>query len=90
MLPISRYGRYGPLGPDDPNNSQPFMSAPCLLQEQGGLAPVQQSTIPTSSAFLVGPVDNTPPPLLRLVGRSVRRARDGVILKSTTNSGGLL
>jgi hypothetical protein len=62
MLPISRYGRYGLLGPDDPNNSQPFMSAPCLLQEQGGLAPVQQSTIPTSSAFLVGPVDNTPPP----------------------------
>jgi hypothetical protein len=30
------------------------------------------------------------PPMLRLVGRSVRRARDGVILKSTTNSGGLL
>jgi hypothetical protein len=29
-------------------------------------------------------------PMLRLVGRSVRRARDGVILKSTTNSGGLL
>jgi hypothetical protein len=28
--------------------------------------------------------------LLRLVGRSVRRARGGVILKSTTNSGGLL
>jgi hypothetical protein len=28
--------------------------------------------------------------LLRLVGRSVRRARDGVILKSTTNKGGLL
>jgi hypothetical protein len=29
-------------------------------------------------------------PLLRLVGRSVRRVRDGVILKSTTNKGGLL
>jgi hypothetical protein len=29
-------------------------------------------------------------PLLRLVGRSVRRARDRVILKSTTNKGGLL
>jgi hypothetical protein len=28
--------------------------------------------------------------VLRLVGRSVRRARDGVILKSTTNKGGLL
>jgi hypothetical protein len=28
--------------------------------------------------------------LLRLVGRSVRRARGGVILKSTTNKGGLL
>jgi hypothetical protein len=28
--------------------------------------------------------------LLRLVGRSVRRARDEVILKSTTSSGGLL
>jgi hypothetical protein len=28
--------------------------------------------------------------LLRLVGRSVRRARDGVILKSTTTKGGLL
>jgi hypothetical protein len=28
--------------------------------------------------------------VLRLVGRSVRRARDGVILKSTTNRGGLL
>jgi hypothetical protein len=28
--------------------------------------------------------------VLRLVGRSVRRARGGVILKSTTNSGGLL
>jgi hypothetical protein len=28
--------------------------------------------------------------LLRLVGRSVRLARDGVILKSTTNKGGLL
>jgi hypothetical protein len=28
--------------------------------------------------------------VLRLVGRSVQRARDGVILKSTTNSGGLL
>jgi hypothetical protein len=28
--------------------------------------------------------------MLRLVGRSVRRARGGVILKSTTNSGGLL
>jgi hypothetical protein len=27
--------------------------------------------------------------VLRLVGRSVRRARDGVILKSTTNRGGL-
>jgi hypothetical protein len=27
--------------------------------------------------------------MLRLVGRSVRRARDGVILKSTTNKGGL-
>jgi hypothetical protein len=30
------------------------------------------------------------PCLLRLVGRSVRRARGGVILKSTTNKGGLL
>jgi hypothetical protein len=30
------------------------------------------------------------PTVLRLVGRSVRRARDGVILKSTTNKGGLL
>jgi hypothetical protein len=29
------------------------------------------------------------PPVLRLVGRSVRRAREGVILKSTTNKGGL-
>jgi hypothetical protein len=29
------------------------------------------------------------PPVLRLVGRSVRRARDWVILKSTTNKGGL-
>jgi hypothetical protein len=29
-------------------------------------------------------------PVLRLVGRSVQRARGGVILKSTTNSGGLL
>jgi hypothetical protein len=29
-------------------------------------------------------------PMLQLVGRSVRRARDGVILKSTTNKGGLL
>jgi hypothetical protein len=28
--------------------------------------------------------------VLRLVGRSVRRARGGVILKSTTNKGGLL
>jgi hypothetical protein len=28
--------------------------------------------------------------VLRLVGRSVRRARGGVILMSTTNSGGLL
>jgi hypothetical protein len=28
--------------------------------------------------------------MLRLVGRSVRRARGGVILKSTTNKGGLL
>jgi hypothetical protein len=28
--------------------------------------------------------------VLRLVGRSVRRARDGVILKSTTTKGGLL
>jgi hypothetical protein len=28
--------------------------------------------------------------MLRLVGRSVRRARDGVILKSTTTNGGLL
>jgi hypothetical protein len=28
--------------------------------------------------------------LLRLVGRNVRRARDGVILKSTTTKGGLL
>jgi hypothetical protein len=28
--------------------------------------------------------------MLRLVGRSVRRARDGVILKSTTSKGGLL
>jgi hypothetical protein len=28
--------------------------------------------------------------MLRLVGRSVRRARDGVILKSTTTKGGLL
>jgi hypothetical protein len=28
--------------------------------------------------------------LLRLVGRSVRRARGGVILKSTTTKGGLL
>jgi hypothetical protein len=27
--------------------------------------------------------------LLQLVGRSVRHARDGVILKSTTNNGGL-
>jgi hypothetical protein len=28
--------------------------------------------------------------MLQLVGRSVRRARGGVILKSTTNSGGLV
>jgi hypothetical protein len=28
--------------------------------------------------------------VLRLVGRSVRRARGGVILKSTTTNGGLL
>jgi hypothetical protein len=28
--------------------------------------------------------------MLRLVGRSVRRARGGVILKSTTDKGGLL
>jgi hypothetical protein len=28
--------------------------------------------------------------VLRLVGRSVRRARGGVILKSTTTKGGLL
>jgi hypothetical protein len=27
--------------------------------------------------------------LLRLVGRNVRRAREGVILKSATNKGGL-
>jgi hypothetical protein len=33
-----------------------------LLQEQGGLAPAQQSIIPTSSAFPPGPVDYTPPP----------------------------
>jgi hypothetical protein len=31
-----------------------------------------------------------PASLLRLVGRSVRRARGGVILKSTTTKGGLL
>jgi hypothetical protein len=62
MLPISRFGRYGPLGPDDPDNSQPFVSALRLLQEQGGLAPAQQSTIPTSSAFPNDPVVNTPPP----------------------------
>jgi hypothetical protein len=31
--------------------------------------------------------DRFPPALLRLVGRSVRHARDGVILKSTTNKG---
>jgi hypothetical protein len=40
-----------------------------------------------------GPPGGGPPrggPLLRLVGRSVRRARGGVILKSTTNKGGLL
>jgi uncharacterized protein (DUF2344 family) len=30
------------------------------------------------------------PDMLRLVGRSVRRARGGVILKSTTTKGGLL
>jgi hypothetical protein len=36
------------------------------------------------------PVANDFGRLLRLVGRSVRRARDGVILKSTTTKGGLL
>jgi hypothetical protein len=62
MLPISRFGCYGPLGPDDPDNSQPFMSALRLLQEQGGLAPAQQSTVPTSSAFPLEPEATTPPP----------------------------
>jgi hypothetical protein len=41
-----------------------------------------------SLLFLVSfkPIDQ----VLRLVGCSVRRARGGVILKSTTNKGGLL
>jgi hypothetical protein len=48
----------------DPDNSQPFISTLHLLQGQGGLAPIQQSNVPTSSAFPAGPVDNTPPPPL--------------------------
>jgi hypothetical protein len=62
MLPISCFGRYGPLGPDDPDNSQPFISALRLLQEQGGLAPVQPSNIRNSSAFPSEAEASTPPP----------------------------
>jgi hypothetical protein len=62
MLPISRFGRYGRLGPDDPDNSQPFISALRLLQEQGGLAPVQPNAVRTSSAFPSESDNSTPPP----------------------------
>jgi hypothetical protein len=44
---------------------------------------VEFSDDPTVHGFRAGS-------LLRLVGRSVRRARGGVILKSTTTKGGLL
>jgi hypothetical protein len=56
----------------------------CQNQGRGGqsqqLPDAQRPTNPPQAQVTV----------LRLVGRSVRRARDGVILKSTTNKGGLL
>jgi hypothetical protein len=67
MLPILRFGCYGPLGPNDLDNSQPFISALHLLQEQGGLAIPLQGIAPPCSAFPEGPAQNTPPPPSPLV-----------------------
>jgi hypothetical protein len=55
--------------------------------EQVGGVPLQAAP----SLFMAGQqvAWDSRPGVLRLVGHSVRRARDGVILKSTTNKGGL-
>jgi hypothetical protein len=47
-------------------------------------------TSPGRTRACIAEAEDYLPRVLRLVGRSVRRARGGVILKSTTTKGGLL
>jgi hypothetical protein len=58
----------------------PHHEVPAFVERLEELVEVQLDVLARSSG------DN----LLRLVGRNVRRARGGVILKSTTTKGGLL